>query len=165
MRHESQWHEIWKRVGSSYFCRKIIPHRGNWLWRSHVGSITQNDGHRSDSQLDRNNFLFFSNKLEFLDSSSVSLHIPPPQSLSPVSWIHSIQMWNLESSNTHFGHSGQWSTVYYASRSTGNQFPTRTLIFLRGLVLYPPLCDWLHISNLSLVYDWVLQVGARRTNN
>ena len=37
------------------------------------------------------------------------------------------------------GHSRQWSTVYYASGSKGNQFPTRTLMFLRGPVLYPPL--------------------------
>ena len=26
----------------------------------------------------------------------------------------------------------KWSTVYYASGSKGNQFPTRTLMFLRG---------------------------------
>ena len=35
------------------------------------------------------------------------------------------------------GNSRQWSTVYYASGSKGNQFPTRTLMFLRGPVLYP----------------------------
>ena len=25
--------------------------------------------------------------------------------------------------------------------------------------------DWLHVNNLFVVYDWVLQVGTRRTNN
>ena len=39
---------------------------------------------------------------------------------------------------THLGgHSRQCSTVYYASGSKGNQFPTRTLMFLKGPVLYP----------------------------
>ena len=68
----------------------------------------------------------------------------------------------IQSCKTHpQGHSRQWSTVYYASRSKGNQFPTRTLMFLRGPVLYPPLRDWLHVSNLFVGYDWVLQqVGA-----
>ena len=75
------------------------------------------------------------------------------------------------SHKTHLrGHSRQWTTVYYTSRSKENQFPTRTLMFLRGPVLYPPphplLCDWLLVSNLFVVYDWVLQqIGARRTNN
>ena len=69
----------------------------------------------------------------------------------------------IRSHKTHLGgHSRQWSTVYYTSGSTGNQFPTRTLMFLRGWVLYPPLHDWLHVSNLFIVYDWVLQqVGAQ----
>ena len=43
-------------------------------------------------------------------------------------------------------------------------FPTKTLMFLR--LLYPPLHDWLDVSNLFAVCDWVLQeIGARRTNN
>ena len=46
-------------------------------------------------------------------------------------------LWNPELQNTPQGHSGQWSTVYYASGSKGNQFPTRTLMFLRGPVLCP----------------------------
>ena len=38
-------------------------------------------------------------------------------------------------------------------------------MFLRGPVLYPLLCDWLHVSNLFVVYDRVSQqVGARRAN-
>ena len=43
--------------------------------------------------------------------------------------------------------------VYYASGSKGNQFPTKTLMFLGGPVLYHPLHDWLHGSNLFVVYD------------
>ena len=73
----------------------------------------------------------------------------------------------IQSYETHFGgHSRQWSTVYYASGFKGNHFPTRPLMFLRGPGLYPPLHDWLHVSNFLVVHDWVLQqVGARRTNN
>ena len=78
-------------------------------------------------------------------------------------------LWKSQSQNTlewRKGHSRQWSIVYYASGSKGNQFPTRTLMFLRGPVLYPPLHDWLHVSNLFVVYGWVLQqVGARKINN
>ena len=73
--------------------------------------------------------------------------------------------WILYQLSYQGGPSRQWSTVYYASGSKGNQFTTRTLMFLRGPVLYPPLSDWSHVSNVFVVYDWVLQqVGARRTN-
>ena len=44
----------------------------------------------------------------------------------------------------------QWSTVYYASGSKGSQFPTRTLVFLRGPVLYPLLHDMLATSLLYM---------------
>ena len=54
-------------------------------------------------------------------------------------------IWSLK---THLrGHSKQWSTVYYASGSKGSQFPTRTLMFLRGPVLYPHyVIGWLHVT-------------------
>ena len=73
----------------------------------------------------------------------------------------------IRSHKTHLGgHSKQWNTVYYSSGFKGNQFPTKTLMFLGGPVLYRPLHEWLHGSNLFVVYDWVLQqIGARRTNN
>ena len=45
----------------------------------------------------------------------------------------------------------QWSTVYYASGSKGNQFPARTLVFLRGPVLYPLLHDMLATSLLYMI--------------
>jgi len=48
------------------------------------------------------------------------------------------------------------SMVYYTSGSKGNQFPTSTLMFLRGPVLLPPPPpphDWLRVSNLFVVYD------------
>ena len=46
-------------------------------------------------------------------------------------------IWNH---TTHLGgHSRQWSTLYYASGSNGNQFSTRILMFLRGPILYHPL--------------------------
>ena len=117
---------------------------------------------------DRTNFLFVFHKLEFLDSSSMSLHIAPPPPPAPkilLQFSEYIQFrcCGIWSHKTHLGGHSR-STVYYASESKGNQFPTRTLMFLRGPVLYPPLCDWLHVSNLFVVYDWVLQVGARRTN-
>ena len=49
-----------------------------------------------------------------------------------------LQYCGIRSRKAHLGgHSRQWSTVYYTSESKGNQFPTRTLMFLRGPVLYP----------------------------
>ena len=117
-------------------------------------------------QLDRNNFLFF-RKLEFLDSSSMSLHISPrPKVLLQFPEYIQFRCCGIWSHKTHLGgHSRHWSRVYYASGSKRNQFPMRTLMLLRGPVLYPLLCDWLHVSNLFVVYDWVLQVGARKTKN
>ena len=68
--------------------------------------------------------------------------------------IQSLDCCGIWSRKTHLGgHSRQWSTVYYARGSKGNQFPTRTLMFLRGPVLWPLLRDRLHVSNLSVVYD------------
>ena len=44
----------------------------------------------------------------------------------------------IRSHKTHLGgHSRQWSTVYYDRVSEGNQFPRRTLMFLRGPVFTP----------------------------
>ena len=54
-------------------------------------------------------------------------------------WVHQVLLWNPESQTHLRGHSGQWRMVYYASRSKGNQFPTRALMFLRGPVLLPPI--------------------------
>ena len=43
----------------------------------------------------------------------------------------------IQSCKTHLrGHSRQRSTVYYTSRSKGNQLPTRTLMTSEGSVLY-----------------------------
>ena len=50
-------------------------------------------------------------------------------------WFYCCGIWNYK---THLGgHSRQWSSIYYASGSKGNQFPTRTLMFLKGPALYP----------------------------
>ena len=58
--------------------------------------------------------------------------------VSPGASQPTYQKCGIRSRKTHLRrHSGQWSTVYYASGSKGNQFPTRTLMFLRGLVFYP----------------------------
>ena len=48
-------------------------------------------------------------------------------------------------------------------RVQGESVPNKEPWCFWGPVLYPLLCDWLHVSNLFVVYDWVLQVGARRT--
>ena len=49
-------------------------------------------------------------------------------------------------------HSRQWSTVYYASGSKRNHFPTRTLMFLRGPVLYTPCYVTGYMLATSLLY-------------
>ena len=84
---------------------------------------------------------------------------------NPVPWFYRervnsgsrIWLWaccGIQSRKTYLeGHSRQWSTVYLASRSKGNQFPTTTLMFLRGPVLYPPplLCYMLATSVLNMI--------------
>ena len=80
-------------------------------------------------------------------------------------------IWNH---TTHLGgHSRQWSTLYYASGSNGNQFSTRILMFLRGPILYHPLHThrlpwWLRGLSVCLqcgrpsFYPWVGKIPWRR---
>ena len=74
-------------------------------------------------------------------------------------------LWNPELQNTP---RRTLKTVEYSllrHRVQGESVPNKDPDFSDRPVLNHRLRDWLHVSNHSVVYDWVLQVGARRTNN
>ena len=78
-------------------------------------------------------------------------------------WQH--VLWNPELQNTP---RRTLKTVEYSllrHRVQGESVPNKDPDFSDRPVLNHRLRDWLHVSNHSVVYDWVLQVGARRTNN